>query len=87
MSSKFKSKVKIEYEKNGYKVISLIRLSESGITDLMCLKDGNALFIECKEAGDTLKPLQKYKIDQLIKDGFIAFCLKDGHGQIYPPPL
>ena len=28
--------------------------------------------------GDTLKPLQKYRIDELIGQGFEAFCLKDG---------
>ncbi|MNL74516.1 hypothetical protein D3C87_2001630 [compost metagenome] len=50
----------------------------------MGLKDGKSIFIECKEADDTLKPLQKYKIDELIKLGFDAKCIQDGKGQIYP---
>lgn len=84
MASKFKNKTKLQYEKMGYKVVSMVKLSEAGLTDLMCLKSGGTVFIECKEADDTLKPLQKYKIDLLIKMGFEAFCLQDGRGKIYP---
>ena len=42
------------------------------------------IFIEVKEAKDTLKPLQKLRIDELNKLGFNAFCLQDGKGIIYP---
>jgi hypothetical protein len=42
------------------------------------------MFVEAKEAKDTLKPLQKLRIDQLIAQGFDAKCLQDGKGQIYP---
>ena len=75
---KYQSKVIKEYKECGYIVLNLIRLSENGYPDLLCLKDGKAIFIECKTGGDTLKPLQKYRIDELIKEGFEAFCLKDG---------
>ena len=54
------------------------------IPDLFLFKDGITIFIECKELNDTLKPLQKYRIDELIKQGFEAFCLQDGKGIIYP---
>lgn len=83
MASNFQNKVKKEYENKGYKVIKLIRLSENGHPDLMCLKDGKSVFIEVKEKNDTLKELQKYRIDQLRSMGFEAFCLKDGIGKIY----
>lgn len=83
MASNFQNKVKKEYEKKGYKVIKLIRLSENGYPDLMCLKDGKAVFIEVKEKNDRLKELQKYRIDELRELGFEAFCLKDGIGKIY----
>jgi hypothetical protein len=39
---------------------------------------------EFKEAKDTLKPLQKLRIDQLNWTGFNAYCLQDGKGKIYP---
>ena len=42
------------------------------------------IFIEVKEAKDTLKPLQKLRIDQLNQKGFKAICLQDGKGVIYP---
>ena len=81
--SKFQTKTKKELEKNGFKVLKLIRLSENGYPDLLALKDGKASFIEIKEANDTLKPLQKHRIDELRKLGFEAKCLQDGKGQIY----
>ena len=67
----YQSKVIKEYKECGYIVLNLIRLSENGYPDLLCLKDGKAIFIECKTGGDTLKPLQKYRIDELIKEGLI----------------
>jgi Holliday junction resolvase len=83
MASRFQTKIKKELEKNGFKVLKLIRLSENGYPDLLALKDGKASFIEIKEANDTLKPLQKHRIDELRELGFEAKCLQDGKGQIY----
>jgi len=84
MASKFQSKTIEHYVKLGYYVINMIKTNKPGITDLQCCKNGTSIFIECKEANDTLKPLQKFVIDQLIKNGFEAFCLQDGKGVIYP---
>ena len=55
MASKFQTKIKKHYEANGWIVINTIKLSVNGYPDLFCFKDGKALFIECKEGGDTLK--------------------------------
>lgn len=84
MASKFQSKIIKEYKENGYLVIKIIRCSDAGWPDLQCIKDGISTWIECKEVNDTLKDLQKYRIDQLNKIGCIAFCLKDRVGKIYP---
>lgn len=83
MASTFQNKIKKQYEKDGYLVVKLAKTNTNGITDLMCLKDGKSIFIECKEKNDTLKELQKYRIDQLRGLGFDAFCLQDGKGKIY----
>jgi len=83
MASDFQSKVIKEYEDKGYIVLKTIRLSRSGLPDLMCLKDGKTIWIEVKEPTDTLKKLQKYWIDRLRLDGFEAFCLQKGKGKIY----
>jgi Holliday junction resolvase len=81
--SQFQTEVIKEYEQHGYTVLRLIRLNKSGYPDILCLKDGTAMFIECKEANDTLKPLQKLRIGELRKNGFSAIALQEGKGLIY----
>lgn len=80
---KYQEKVKEEYEKNGYIVVSVVRLSVNGYPDLLCMKDGKCIWIECKEKTDTLKPLQKYRIDELRKNGFEVFVIHKEKGIIY----
>lgn len=63
-------------EGEGWFVINLIKTSKNGIPDLLCLKDGKAVFIECKEKNDTLKPLQEFRIKQLNEMGFKAYVNK-----------
>ena len=63
-------------EAKGYYVINLIKTNKNGIPDLLCLKDGKAVFIECKEKIDTLKPLQAFRIEELKKLGFEAYVSK-----------
>jgi len=47
------------------------------------MKEGEIdIWIECKEGSDTLKPLQKFRIDQLRKLGKKAFCLHKEKGII-----
>lgn len=72
-----------EWESNGYLVLKTIRLNKAGYPDLMCLKDRQTVWIECKEANDTLKPLQKKRIDELRQMGFNAFATQKGKGIIY----
>lgn len=63
-------------EGEGWFVVNLIKTSKNGIPDLLCLKDGKAVFIECKEKNDTLKPLQEFRIKQLNEMGFEAYVNK-----------
>ena len=77
MASSYQTKIIKEYESKGYLVLKLIRLNLNGFPDLMCLKDGKAIFIESKEANDTIKPLQKHRIQQLKDLGFEAFVMQD----------
>ena len=62
-----------DMEDKGYLVVKLIKTNCNGIPDLLCLKDGEAIFIECKEAKDTVKPLQEFRIKQLTQLGFQAY--------------
>lgn len=80
MASKHQTKIINEYKNKGYYVINLIKTNKNGIPDLLCLKKGEEpIFIECKEKKDTLKPLQKYRIEELKKLGFNAFVSKSTH--------
>lgn len=81
--SKFQTHLINKYTKKGYIVLNLIKLSQNGYPDLICLKNGKAIFIECKEGKDTLKPLQKFRIDQLKEQGFDAFAIHNLKGIIY----
>lgn len=84
MASKFQNKVVKEYQNKGYTVLKVMKLSANGYPDLLCMKIGEAdTWIECKESNDTLKPLQKLRIDELRNLGKNAFCLQDGIGKIY----
>ena len=72
-------------QSKGFEVIKVLRFSTTGYPDLLCVKLGEIdHWIECKESNDTLKPLQKFRIDQLNKLGKKAYCLQDGKGVIYP---
>lgn len=82
--SKFQRKLIKEYTNKGYLVLKTIRLNKSGYPDLMCLKNGETIWIESKEINDKLSKLQKYRIDELIKNGFDAKCIQDTKGKIYP---
>jgi hypothetical protein len=82
--SNYQSKIIKQYKLDGWIVIKTIKLSDNGYPDLFLFKDSKAIFIEVKEKTDTLKEIQKYRIDQLIKQGFEAFCLQDTKGKIYP---
>lgn len=84
MASNFQKNIKEHFKKQGYTVLKVIKLSENGYPDLYAFKkDCIDIWIECKEEKDTLKPLQKLRIDELNKSGKIAFCLQKGKGIIY----
>ena len=57
-------------EEKGYLVVKLINTNCNGIPDLMCLKDGKAIFIEVKQPTGVLSELQKLRIKQLKGLGF-----------------
>ena len=79
----YQTKIIEEYEAKGYTVLKTIRLNKSGYPDVIAMKQGKSIWIECKEVNDTLKPLQKLRIDQLKENGFDAFAMQKGKGKIY----
>jgi hypothetical protein len=84
MSSKFQTKIIKQYEANGWTVLNIIKLSDNGFPDLLCMKENETdTWIECKEGSDTLKPLQKFRIEQLRKLGKQAICLHETKGILF----
>jgi len=79
----FQQQVIKEMEAKGYTVLKTIRLNKAGYPDLQCLKEGKVIWIECKEEKDTLRPLQKKRIDELRQLGFEAYCVKKNKAKIY----
>ena len=64
------TRIKKKLEEKGYLVVKLINTNCNGIPDLMCLKDGKAIFIEVKQPTGVLSELQKLRIKQLTDLGF-----------------
>lgn len=84
MASKFQTKIIKHYQKKGYTVLNIIKLSANGYPDLYAFKKGYTdIWIESKEENDRLSELQKLRIYELNRDGKIAFCLQKGKGIIY----
>lgn len=75
------------FKSKGYEVINVIRLGQNGYPDYIAMKDGDTIWFECKKGKDTLKPLQKFRIDSIIKNGLQAFAMHEEEGIIYPENL
>lgn len=80
--AELQAKIKKKLEAAGWLVVKLIQTSANGIPDLMALRNGTAVFIEVKAAGKKARPLQEYRLNQLIKQGFTAKVI-DQIEQIY----
>lgn len=70
LESEVQSRIIKRYEADGWYVVKLMLTNKGGIPDLMCLKDGKALFIEVKRQGCKPRPLQAYRIKELQDKGF-----------------
>ena len=65
LEKEIQTKIKKRLEKSGWMVIKLIQTSLNGIPDLLCIREGEAVFIEVKRPGGKVSPLQTYRIGQL----------------------
>ena len=60
-------------ERCGWYVVKLIQTNKNGIPDLLCIKDGQCMFVEVKREKQTARPLQEYRMNELIQHGATAF--------------
>jgi len=72
LESGIQTKIKKKLEADGWFVIKLIKTSVNGIPDLMALKNGETMFIEVKRPKGVLSSIQKFRIQELINNGFKA---------------
>ena len=70
MASKQQTKLIKHWRSLGYFVINLVKITPSGLPDLIALKPDEVIFIESKEKWDKLSPLQIAKIEILKKLNF-----------------
>jgi Holliday junction resolvase len=75
MESKIQTNIKARFERAGWIVVKLIQTNCNGIPDLMCLKNGQTVFVEVKQPGREPTDLQRFRHTQLIQNGFQVFTL------------
>ena len=73
MASKQQTKLIKHWRSLGYFVINLVKITPSGLPDLIALKPNEVIFIESKEKWDRLSPLQIAKIEILKKLKFKVY--------------
>lgn len=60
-----------QFESEGYLVLKLIQVQKAGYPDLLLLKpNGEIRFVEVKAKRGRLSKIQRYRIDELKKQGF-----------------
>lgn len=75
--SALQKKIVNAMEGEGWFVTKLIQTSTNGIPDLLCLKDGRAIFIEVKADKGKVNALQYYRHRQLSKQGFEVYVVNN----------
>ena len=73
MASKQQTKLIKHWRSLGYFVINLVKITPSGLPDLIALKPNEVIFIESKEVWDKLSALQIAKIEILKKLNFKVY--------------
>ena len=77
MASKQQTKLIKHWRSLGYFVINLVKITPSGLPDLIALKPNEVIFIESKEIWDKLSALQIAKIEILKKLKFKVYVNQD----------
>ena len=62
-----------QLEADGYYTVKLMKTNKNGIPDLIAIpKNSDVVFIEVKRPGKEPRPLQKFRIKELINHGIKA---------------
>lgn len=77
LESVIQRKIIKRYEADGYIVVKIGLCNKGGFPDLMLLKDGKASFVEVKRPGQKPRPLQEYRLKELMNAGFDVLVLTE----------
>jgi len=77
LESAIQAKIIKALERGGWYVIKLIQTNKNGIPDLLCLRNGRAVFIEVKRPGEKPTPLQLQRHRELKDTGFQVEVVND----------
>jgi Holliday junction resolvase len=61
----------------GWEVVHIIQCNKNGYPDTLCLRGGEAVFIEWKQPGKKPEPLQLYRHQKLKEQGFKTLVVTD----------
>ncbi len=73
--SEIQKKIIDELKKNGWIPLKVIICNLNGWPDISAFKDGKCLFLEVKIPGKKPRPLQKYRLKELSRNGFFTYCI------------
>ena len=73
--SAIQKKVQEYLQGQGWLVVKIIQTNCNGWPDLQAHRAGVTIFIECKAPGKQPAPLQAYRHQQLIKQGFSVYVI------------
>lgn len=78
MASKQQSNLIKQWQSKGYYVINLVKVTPTGLPDLIAVKPDEVVFVESKEKWDKLSKLQEIRIKMLKQLGFKVY-VNDEH--------
>jgi Holliday junction resolvase len=75
MESPLQKKIIKDLKKRGWIPLKVVLCNMPGFNDIIAFKAKKAFFLEVKDKGKTAEPLQIYRHDLLIKEGFQVFVI------------
>jgi Holliday junction resolvase len=72
LESTIQHEIIVYLERCGWYVIKILQCNKNGAPDLMAIREGKTIFVECKRKGQKARPLQEYRIQELINHGVVA---------------
>ena len=83
LESEIQRKIIKKLTDQGWYVVKIIQTNKNGFPDLMCLKSGRTIFIEVKRPEGKPRPLQVYRMKEIMGYGFECYVMSSIHDIVY----